>query len=357
MLACKPILKIPALPHAPGLLPTARATNAVRPLASAHHQVRKLFSGNHRAIRYDRLRGRAIGKTDRQFGKIKRSNWDQNKLIATLADTCSLLSFPPPEADENAVSVDQQRRIGDRGTRGLAMSTELSAAVAYYSRAERSEFMQHHLACSPPTSKRSHSDARLLLHEFSHRINNEFASAIDLVSLAAARSANAEVKAALGAVENQLHNYARLHQALQMPEQGIRIDAGAYLRQLCRAISRSKLDGKGIELVLVERRVLMSSERCWRLGLILSELITNAARHAFNNFTGSIRVELFPSTSFVECRVTDNGKSEANISVGRGLKIVKSLVDSLGGRMKQQFGPRGATSLIVIPLCPSSFEE
>ena len=33
-------------------------------------------------------------------------------------------------------------------------------------------------------------EARLLLREFSHRINNEFASAIGVISIAAARSAN-----------------------------------------------------------------------------------------------------------------------------------------------------------------------
>jgi two-component sensor histidine kinase len=49
----------------------------------------------------------------------------------------------------------------------------------------------------------------------------------------------------------------------------------------------------------------MDFERCWRLGLIVSELITNAERHAFRNAGGCIRVKLLPSQSFAECRVTD----------------------------------------------------
>jgi hypothetical protein len=35
-----------------------------------------------------------------------------------------------------------------------------------------------------PSSKRSSSEARLLLREYSHRINNEFASAIGAISVA-----------------------------------------------------------------------------------------------------------------------------------------------------------------------------
>jgi two-component sensor histidine kinase len=201
------------------------------------------------------------------------------------------------------------------------------------------------------SSERFSSEARLLLREFSHRINNEFTSAIGAISIAA-RSANNEAKAALAAVQDQLQNYAQVHHALQLPEHSSCIDAAAYLQQLCRAISRSKLDRKGIELRLVERPFRMDSERCWRLGLIVSELITNAERHAFRNAGGCIRVELLPSQSFAECRVTDDGANEGNIRPGHGLTIVDALARSLGGTFDQQFGPQGATSVLIFPWRP-----
>lgn len=192
-------------------------------------------------------------------------------------------------------------------------------------------------------------EARLLLREYSHRINNEFASAISAISLAARRSTTNETKRALARIQDQLFNYAQVHHALQIPEYSSEIDAAAYLRALCKAIRRSKLDGKGIELVLVERKFQMNSERCWRLGLIISELITNAVRHAFNERGGVIRVELQPSRSFVKCRVTDNGTSEPNTRPGYGLKIIAALVRSLDGTIEQRFRPRGATSVLVFP--------
>jgi hypothetical protein len=55
----------------------------------------------------------------------------------------------------------------------------------------------------------------VLLHELNHRINNEYASAISAVSLAAAHSCNEEVKLALDAVSELLHSYADVHRALQ----------------------------------------------------------------------------------------------------------------------------------------------
>jgi two-component sensor histidine kinase len=73
----------------------------------------------------------------------------------------------------------------------------------------------------------------VLLHELNHRINNEFVSAISMVSLAAARSNSEEVKLALSAVNELLHSYAEVHRALQMPEADILVDAATYFRRLC----------------------------------------------------------------------------------------------------------------------------
>jgi two-component sensor histidine kinase len=199
------------------------------------------------------------------------------------------------------------------------------------------------------STERFSSDARLLLHEYSHRINNEFASAIGMISVAAEHLGNDDAKATLAAVRDQLHSYARVHHALQMPEYGSRVDAAAYLRQLCRAICRAKLDDKGIKLLLVERSFQMYSERCWRLGLVVSELITNSARHAFGDYGGLIRVELLPSTSVVECYVADNGTCNRTIRPGNGTKIIASLAKSLGGAIKQHFGPQGTMTVVVFP--------
>src|SRR5262245_6896450 len=76
---------------------------------------------------------------------------------------------------------------------------------------------------------------QLLLHELNHRIGNEFCCAISVVSLAAARSSDKEVKAVLTEVAELLHHYAEVHHALQMPEHGIRTDVAAYPRKLFTA--------------------------------------------------------------------------------------------------------------------------
>ena len=200
-----------------------------------------------------------------------------------------------------------------------------------------------------PTSQNAFPEGALLMQELSHRTKNELASAINVISLAAARSGSSDVKAVLNNVNERLHSYADVHRTLQIPEHQTYIDAAQYLRQLCLSLSRSKLESNNVRLVLAVRPLSMPSDRCWRLGLIVYELVTNSARHAFNGKEGEVWVELWPAGRFVECRVSDNGTSRGGIQHGRGLTIVQQLVRCLNGRLEQNFGPQGSSSILVFP--------
>jgi two-component sensor histidine kinase len=190
---------------------------------------------------------------------------------------------------------------------------------------------------------------RVLLRELNHRTNNELAAAISVVSLAAERSSNADVKTALAAITELLHNYARVHRALQMPDHDTFVDAAAFVRELCLAISHSQLDSRKIQLVLATEPLWLEAERCWRMGMIVYELITNAARHAFHRRDGEIRVELLSAGAFVKCSVADDGSANASVAPGRGFKIIRELTKRLGGHLEQKFGPRGSCSTLVFP--------
>jgi two-component sensor histidine kinase len=189
-----------------------------------------------------------------------------------------------------------------------------------------------------------------LLRELTHRLINEFNAAIAALASAAAQSSHDEVKVALAAAEHRLVSFVQANRCLEMPSQGASIDASAHLRRLCQSISRSKLDYRGIELLFVERPLQLSSERCWRLGMIVAELITNSARHAFEDRGGKIRVELLQSGDVVECRVADDGTVPGAMQPGHGFAIVEALVASLNGTISRRFEPGGSMSDLIFPL-------
>lgn len=205
--------------------------------------------------------------------------------------------------------------------------------------------------CSRPISA---PDGHLLVRELTHRINNEFASIIGLVSRAALRSREDGVKSALDGIKDILFDHARIHQALQIPDYSTVIDATAYIRALCELIQRAKLDARSIQLTLVVNPLQMRSERCWLLGLILSELIENSVRHAFDGKGGSISVHLSVLGSIVECHVSDSGSSKVPCRSGSGLKIIEALVRELNGKIVYRFGESGSMSMLIFPIVASA---
>jgi two-component sensor histidine kinase len=198
---------------------------------------------------------------------------------------------------------------------------------------------------------------RLLVSEITHRVNNEFASVIQVVSLIAARSLNPDVKAALAGVMDKLHNYAGVHHALQVPANNDIVDGSVYLRQLCSSISRSKLETRGIELILIEQPFRMSAERCWVMGMIIVELITNAVRHAFDAQQGTIRVECLMSGGYVECRVSDSGSATTDIRRRNGLRIVDALAEMYDATFDLHPSGAGIEAVLLLPTEPILFDR
>jgi two-component sensor histidine kinase len=84
--------------------------------------------------------------------------------------------------------------------------------------------------------------------------------------------------------------------------------------------------------------------------MIVSELITNSARHAFCDRGGTVRIELSASGPLAECCVMDNGSSQNPCTPGEGLKIVAALARELNGRIVYQFGAEGAQSILRFPI-------
>jgi two-component sensor histidine kinase len=190
----------------------------------------------------------------------------------------------------------------------------------------------------------------VLLKEMLHRIKNEYAFVINTLSLRAERSQSAEVRTALYDIATLLMQLSDVHRALTVPAGQRPIEVGAYLQQLCGAVSAARLRNRNIELLLVESEPqFLSAESCWKLGLAVSELITNSCRHAFGPVGGIIRIELSKDGPMVTCCVCDNGRNQGKRQVGQGLKLMQSLVQSVGGTLDYGFGERGAITLISMP--------
>ena len=178
----------------------------------------------------------------------------------------------------------------------------------------------------------------VLLRELHQRVDKGIASAIDLVSAAVVRADGAEAKAALSDVVELLHGHAELHRALATLQGEALNDAATHIRRLGCAMRESLLDRMGIRLTLSTESLPLQSDRCWRLGLIVHDLVVNAAKHAyFDARPGEITVKLTRTGAVVNCVVLDNGSRSARAALSREFQISADLAKGLGGRIEHGF--------------------
>ena len=191
----------------------------------------------------------------------------------------------------------------------------------------------------------------ILLRELNHRINSGLASAINLVSAAAVRVEGSEAKRALSDVVELLHGYADVQQALAMPKGKALIDAATYIRMMGCAMRRAWLDRMNIRLAFATQSLPLRPERCRRLGLIVHELVANAARNAcFDARDGQIKIKLTRIGALVKCVVADNGSRRGRSASDRGLRISNDLAKDLSGRIERGFGTEFTSVILSFPL-------
>jgi two-component sensor histidine kinase len=193
-----------------------------------------------------------------------------------------------------------------------------------------------------------------LVEEINHRVINEYAEAIASLSLAA-HGATEPARSACEGAAQRLHAHAAAHRALLPPAGEELVDAADYLRQICNAYADAALADRKIRLIVKAESIGLLPDRCWRLGLIVAELVRNAARHGLSRRAGLIVVRLNRRSGQADCLVCDSGRTIGRPAPGRGQRLLTALAADLGGSIDWWFTPQGGMAHLQFP-DPSTVE-
>lgn len=203
--------------------------------------------------------------------------------------------------------------------------------------------------------------AEVLAHEADHRIKNSLQTIIALLQKQAAHAEADAVRDALRMAGARVGAVAQVHATLHVTpvSHGIipELDLGSYLGSLCTALGRVMgVDGKGRTLHVEVEPLAVSPAMAQPLGLIVTELVTNALRHAFlPDQPGAVWVTGTRQGDgcFLLC-VADNGKGlprgfDCRVRAsGLGLRLVNVLADQLRARLAVN-GSVGARFALTLP--------
>ncbi len=197
----------------------------------------------------------------------------------------------------------------------------------------------------------------VLLQEMNHRVKNSLQLVASMLHLQAGSSDDEAVRHQLRDASSRITAIARAHQRLYRSDQVRSIDLAAYLVDLCGDLEAST--GERQIQVAVPGPVEIVTDRAIPVALVVTELVTNAAKYAYaDGETGIIEVELgHDQDGRIQLSVADNGAGlppgfDAKSSKGLGMRITRILASQLGAEL--QLRPRAAGTEFVLIMPPTS---
>jgi two-component sensor histidine kinase len=148
---------------------------------------------------------------------------------------------------------------------------------------------------------------------------------------------------------------AACHLALQGSEDLKRVDFAVTLKELCGHFAQLH---PAITIICSPIEALMlDADRAIPLGLAVSEVVTNALRHAFpGRETGHVTVEAVTETPELIVRVSDDGVGipQPEGSAGLGSRIIRALAVQLSAKVQVESASQTGTIVTLrMPLTQS----
>lgn len=221
------------------------------------------------------------------------------------------------------------------------------------------EFFRRAVRQATSDRDRQIADRDLFLAEFDHRVKNNFAIVASLLELQR-RGADPATAEALTAARLRVDSIARAHRHLYRGgDQFDTIEIGKYLTELCGALSDALTLGPTIDLICDSDSAQVARDRAVSIGLIVNELVINAAKHAFaGRETGRITVSFRTQPDSWRLTVADDGVGVSadarpvGSDGGLGSRLIEGFARQARGAVHMDTGPDGTT--VTLDLQPGS---
>jgi len=195
----------------------------------------------------------------------------------------------------------------------------------------------------------------VLLEELQHRIANSLQVIASIILLKANTVQSEETRAHLQDAHKRVMSVAAVQQQLHASGAGGSIEMVPYLTRLCETLATSMIgDSRPVSINVAGREGTATSRQAESLGLIATELVMNALKHAFPNdkINGRIDIAYDVDGTNWKLTVTDNGigRPDGNFAqskTGLGTGIIKALAQQLGAKVETLANPEGTTVTIT----------
>ncbi len=211
------------------------------------------------------------------------------------------------------------------------------------------------------TQERDHeiADRDLMLSEFEHRVKNNFQIVASMLDIQRRRVADGAAADALGAAMMRVDSIARAHRHLYRDGQASQVNVRDYLEDLCATLSDALLLRGGITLACDVDNAQIARDNAVSIGLVVNELVTNAAKHAFEGReSGTIHVSWKRREEGWRLTVADDGvglpadvkpKPRRTDGGGLGQRLIEAFAKQAGGTLTTESDAHGTRVTMNLP--------
>lgn len=192
----------------------------------------------------------------------------------------------------------------------------------------------------------------MLLREMHHRVKNNLQMMQSLIRLSSAR-APPQAEPLFTDLFARIAAIGQLHAQIYARDNFINVEADVYVSGIADQVDAAF--GSPQQRVRIVRQlepITVDVDTAVPLGLITTELLTNAYRYAFpNGSAGEVCLVLASRDGMVELTVADNGVGLATpeaTGTSTGLRLAKALARQIGGRLTLRVGP-GVRGTVLFP--------
>jgi two-component sensor histidine kinase len=199
---------------------------------------------------------------------------------------------------------------------------------------------------------------KFLLKEMNHRVKNSLAIVVSMLRLQASEVDDADLTAHLDEASHRVAAIARAHEQLYLGSDVERMDVGLYIETVCKDLDESVSQCE-IE-THVQNGIDIETDRAISSALIVNELITNAAKYAYEGRSGGtiwVTIARAGDDAFA-ISVRDQGVGlpagyDPRKAKGLGMRIVNSFVQQLHGSVAVVAHDPGTEFVVTIPRLPA----
>jgi PAS domain S-box-containing protein len=193
----------------------------------------------------------------------------------------------------------------------------------------------------------------ILLQEMQHRVANSLQIIASILLIKARTVQSEEIRLHLQDAHQRVMSVATVQQQLRASGLNERIEIAPYLSKLVDSLGKSMVGERPLSIKVQATSGTAVSSEAVSLGLIVTELVINALKHAFpSGEEGSILVSYDAEEFDWRLSVSDNGtgaqeKDGEPAHTGLGTSIVEALAHQLKGTVQKTSGPQGTTVTIA----------